>query len=180
MTATISTDRTHAARVATEHTTPLDYLLGATRLALGFTFLWPFLDKTFGLGHETASADAWINGGSPTAGFLGHATSGPFADFFQGMAGHAWADWGFMLGLLGIGTALILGVAMRLAASAGALLLILMFAATLPPENNPLIDDHIIYALMLGVLAFGHAGRTFGFGKVWERQPLVEGSAILR
>ena len=42
------------------------------------------------------------------------------------------------------------------------------------------MDDHVIYALVLGVLAFGHAGRTLGFGKVWERQPLVEGSAILR
>lgn len=180
MTATISTDRTHAAHVVNERTSPLDYVLGATRLALGFTFLWPFLDKTFGLGHETASADAWVNGGSPTAGFLGHGTSGPFADFFQGMAGHAWADWGFMLGLLGIGVALILGVAMRLAASAGALLLVLMFAATLPPENNPILDDHIIYALTLGVLALAHAGRTLGFGKLWERQPLVEGSPILR
>ncbi len=82
--------------------------------------------------------------------------------------------------LLGIGTALILGVAMRLAASAGALLLVLMFTAALPPANNPIIDDHIIYALMLGVLALAHAGRTLGFGKIWERQPLVEGSPILR
>ena len=35
----------------------------AIRLCLGWTFLWPFMDKTFGLGHETASADAWLSGG---------------------------------------------------------------------------------------------------------------------
>ena len=179
MTATFNTDKTQAAPVA-ERTTPLDYVLGVTRIALGFTFLWAFLDKTFGLGHETASADSWVNGGSPTSGFLGHATKGPFADFYQGMAGHAWADWLFMLGLLGIGTALILGVAMRLAAVAGALLLVMMFTAVLPPENNPVIDDHIIYALVLGVLALAHAGRTIGFGKFWERQPIVERSPFLK
>jgi hypothetical protein len=27
------------------------YVWGLTRLCLGWTFLWPFLDKTFGLGR---------------------------------------------------------------------------------------------------------------------------------
>jgi thiosulfate dehydrogenase [quinone] large subunit len=180
MTATTNTDRVHTASTPVDRATPLDYVLGVVRLALGWTFLWAFLDKAFGLGHETASADAWIDGGSPTSGFLGHGTSGPFADFYQGMAGHAWADWLFMLGLLGIGTALILGVAMRIAASAGALLLILMFTAALPPANNLFMDDHIIYALVLGALVLAHAGRTLGFGKVWETLPIVERTPILR
>lgn len=159
---------------------PLSVVLGIIRIALGWTFLWAFLDKTFGLGHETASADSWINGGSPTSGFLGHATKGPFADFYQGMAGHAWADWLFMLGLLGIGTALILGVAMRLAAGAGALLLVMMWTAALPPENNPFLDDHIIYALVLSVLAMSSAGSTLGFGGIWEKLPIVSKHAVLR
>ncbi len=159
---------------------PLNIVLGITRIALGWTFLWAFLDKTFGLGHETASADSWINGGSPTSGFLGHATAGPFSSTFQNMAGHAWADWLFMLGLLGIGAALMLGVAMRLAVSAGALLMVLMWAAVLPPDNNPFMDDHLIYALVLGVLGLSAAGRTLGFGKVWESLPIVEEHAVLR
>jgi hypothetical protein len=37
---------------------------------------WPFLDKAFGLGHETASTDAWISGGNPTEGFLSHSRKG--------------------------------------------------------------------------------------------------------
>ncbi len=81
------------------------YVIAALRIGLGWIFLWAFLDKLFGLGHETESKAAWINGGSPTSGFLGHATTGPFADMYQNIAGQAWADWLFMIGLAGIGTA---------------------------------------------------------------------------
>src|SRR3954451_9531284 len=88
------------------------YVLGAIRLSLGWIFLWAFLDKTFGLGHETAHADAWIRGGSPTKGFLAFGTAGPFKDLYTNIAGAGWADWLFMIGLAGIGTALVLGVAM--------------------------------------------------------------------
>src|ERR1700676_515785 len=54
------------------------YVWALTRLCLGWTFLWPFLDKLFGLGHETTTAHAWVNGGSPSMGFLSGA-AGPFA-----------------------------------------------------------------------------------------------------
>src|SRR3954470_19703212 len=100
------------------------YVAATIRLSLGWTFLWAFLDKTFALGHETGvdpksgavdyfGSAAWIHGGSPTAGFLGFATKGPLAGFYQNLAGNAVVDWIFMLGLLGIGVALILGVGMR-------------------------------------------------------------------
>ena len=72
----------------------LDYLFAVTRLSLGWVFLWPFLDKMFGLGHETPAAKAWINGGSPTKGFLSGAV-GPFGGFYQSFAGATWANWGF-------------------------------------------------------------------------------------
>lgn len=158
----------------------VSFLLAATRLSLGWVFLWAFLDKTFGLGHETAHADAWIRGGSPTAGFLGHATSGPFASFYHSIAGAAWADWLFMIGLFCIGMALILGIGMRIAAIAGAVLLVMMWSAVLPPENNLFMDDHIIYALTLGLLAAFGAGRVFGLGKVWEHLDIVKKYPILR
>jgi thiosulfate dehydrogenase [quinone] large subunit len=180
MTATVTAGRTHARPITVERATPLNYVIGATRLALGWTFLWPFLDKAFGLGHDTVHADGWIHGGSPTAGFLGHATAGPFSTFYQGLAGHAVFDWLFMLGLLGIGVALISGVAVRLAAAAGALLLVLMWSAVLPPANNPFMDEHIIYALTLGVLALSGAGRTLGLAAVWENLPIVKRLPFLR
>ena len=156
------------------------YVTAALRLALGWIFLWAFLDKLFGLGHETESKAAWINGGSPTKGFLSHATTGPFADTYQNIAGQAWADWLFMIGLAGIGGALIAGVAMRIAAASGALLLVLMWTAVLPPENNPFMDDHLVYALILVSLALVKAGHVFGLGPVWERIPLVKRYGFLR
>src|SRR5688572_12643377 len=153
--------------------------LGLLRIALGFVFLWAFLDKAFGLGHETAKRDAWVNGGSPTNGFLEFGASGPFKETFNAMAGSVLVEWLFMLGLLGIGLALVLGIGVRIAAYTGSLLLLLMYLALLPPENNPVLDDHIVYAIALLALAFAHAGRFRGLGRWWAAQPLVRKHPIL-
>jgi thiosulfate dehydrogenase [quinone] large subunit len=179
MSVTLAATGQHTTSVTAQRATSLSIVLGVTRLAMGWVFLWPFLDKAFGLGHETASADAWINGGSPTAGFLGNATKGPFSSMYESFAGHAWADWLFMLGLLGIGTALILGVAIRIAAAAGGLLLVLMWTAVLPPENNLFLDDHLVYALILAVLALSGAGHPLGLAAMWEKLPIVKRNPVL-
>ena len=155
------------------------YVLAGLRLALGWIFLWAFLDKLFGLGHETPAANAWIDGGSPTKGFLGKAVSGPFEGAYHNIAGSAWADWLFMIGLAGIGIALIAGIGLRLAAAAGALLLVLMWTAVLPPENNPFMDDHLVYAVVLLGLALLHAGDTLGLGRLWARTDLVHRHPVL-
>jgi thiosulfate dehydrogenase (quinone) large subunit len=149
------------------------FALVAIRLSLSWVFLWAFLDKTFGLGHETVRDAAWIRGGSPTKGFLTFAATGPFADLYQGIAGDTWVDWLFMLTLLGIGLALLLGVLMRIAAAAGALLYVLMWSVILPPDNNPFMDTHLIDALVLIALAAFGAGRTWGFSRQWEDVPVV-------
>jgi thiosulfate dehydrogenase (quinone) large subunit len=161
------------------------YIAATIRLSLGWTFLWAFIDKAFALGHDTGvdpktgavdyfGSAAWIRGGSPTQGFLGFATKGPLAGFYQNLAGNPVIDWLFMLGLLGIGVALMLGVGMRLAAVSGTVLLVMMWSAVLPPANNLFMDDHLVYALTLGLLALIGAGKTFGLGKQWERIPFVQ------
>jgi thiosulfate dehydrogenase [quinone] large subunit len=158
--------------------------LAVLRLATGFVFLWAFFDKAFGWGFATPSERAWINGGSPTKGFLSNVDVGPFADTFQSWAGQAWADWLFMAGMLGVGMALVAGVALRIAAASGTLMMLLMWAAEWPLDKttgagepsmstNPLIDYHIIYAIVLIVLAATYAGGTWGFGKAWARIPFV-------
>ena len=156
------------------------YVFAGLRLALGWTFLWAFIDKVFGLGFATEEKAAWINGGHPTQGFLKFAATGPFKDFYNGIAGAAWADWLFMVGLLGIGVALILGIGMRIAAVTGATLLVLMWTAVLPPENNPFMDDHLIYAGLLVALALVGAGNTLGFGKAWANLPIVQKAPWLK
>src|SRR5215207_8510578 len=117
-------------------------VLGVLRIVVGFTFLWAFLDKLFGFGYATPSERSWLNGGSPTRGFLANSASGPFEGAYKDIAGAAWADWLFMAGLAGIGVALLLGIGMRVAAASGALLYVLMWTVVLPPENNPSLDDH--------------------------------------
>jgi thiosulfate dehydrogenase [quinone] large subunit len=149
------------------------YLLAGIRLALGWLFLWAFLDKTFGLGHDTTSAKAWIHGGSPTRGFLGSATKGPFTGFYHSLAGTTYADVLFMVALAAIGTALILGIGMWLAAIGGAVLTVLMWSAVLPPASNPFLDEHLIYAAVLVALAYLGAGRALGLGRPWAATPLV-------
>jgi thiosulfate dehydrogenase [quinone] large subunit len=155
------------------------HLLAGIRLALGWIFLWAFLDKTFGLGHDTISAKSWLNGGSPTKGFLGSAARGPFTGFYHSIAGTGLADVLFMAALLAIGTALILGIGMRLTAAAGALLTVMMWTAVLPPAGNPFMDDHLIYAAVLIVLALLGAGNTVGLGRAWAATPLVRRAAWL-
>lgn len=156
-----------------------DRVWAVTRIALGFVFAWAFVDKLFGLGYATPAERAWVNGGSPTTGFLG-GVEGPFSGVYQAISGQAWADWLFMAGLLGIGVALLAGVAMRIAAAAGALLLVLMWTAVLPIVNNPFLDDHLVYALVLVGLAAAGADRVWGLGGWWSRLAVVRRFPVLR
>lgn len=165
-------------------------MLAVLRIAFGLTFLWAFVDKTLALGFHTGYDQqghldrfgdaAWIHGGSPTEGFLKFGADGPFTDFYHSIAGAAWADWLFMAGLLGIGLALTLGIGMRIAAAAGTVLYLLMWSVVLPPETNPVIDDHVLGAITLIVLALTAAGDTWGLGRAWARTRLVEGAPVLR
>ncbi|MFI0141345.1 hypothetical protein [Streptomyces luteogriseus] len=160
------------------------YVFAGLRLLTGFVFLWAFFDKTFGFGYATPAGRGWTDGGSPTQGFLGSVAVGPMESTFHAWAGAAWADWLFMLGLLGIGLALTAGVALRLAAAAGTVMMALMWIAEWPPakhlsdgsasmSTNPFVDYHLIYAVVLIALAAVGAGATWGLGKAWSRLPFV-------
>jgi thiosulfate dehydrogenase [quinone] large subunit len=150
------------------------------RISLGFVFLWAFLDKTFGLNYGTPSERAWINGGSPTKGFLANVDFGPLQSFYNSIAGAWWANLLFMAGLFAIGVALILGIGLKIAAVANVVMMAMMWAAEWPlarftstgdptGSNNPLIDYHWIYAAAGVVLAVIAAGRFFGLGSWWAK-----------
>lgn len=169
--------------------------LAVLRIAFGLTFLWAFVDKLLALGFATGRSvnpdtgvetvdrfgdAAWINGGSPTEGFLKFGADGPFKGLYNNIAGAGWADFLFMIGLLGIGLALILGVGMRFAAVSGALLYVLMWTVVLPPANNPVLDDHLLGAITLVALAALNAGNTWGLGRAWAKTDVVESHPVLR
>jgi thiosulfate dehydrogenase [quinone] large subunit len=150
-----------------------EVLWGLARIAIGFIFLWAFLDKLFGLGRSTPSAKSWINGGSPTSGYLS-GVDGPLKGFFNAMAGHAWVDWLFMIGIGGLGIALMLGIGMWIAAIGGTVLLLMMWLSALPISANPFIDDHIVYALVILAVAFSGEGLRYGLGHWWRARPVVQ------
>lgn len=172
------------------HSTLTDRCLAVLRLATGFIFLWAFADKFLGLGYATPSERAWTAGGSPTKGFLGHVDTGPFRSMFHDWAGAAWADWLFMLGLAGIGLAVMLGISLRVSAIAGSLMMLLMWVAEWPlsqttsaggpsGSTNPIVDYHVIYAIALVVVAAAHAGNTWGLGRLWAALPIVRANPWL-
>jgi thiosulfate dehydrogenase [quinone] large subunit len=159
---------------------------GVVRILLGFTFLWAFLDKNFAWGFSTTKA--WMFGtgeGNPTAGFLkfGVNPNGPFQSFYTNLAPsspNGLVNYLFMGALLGAGLTLVLGVVMRIGSIGASILLLSMFLAVAPwakyedkggstvASNNPLLDEHIIYAATLMVLMFVCAGRYWGLGRWWE------------
>ena len=167
------------------------YAMGVLRLVVGWAFLWAFFDKLLALGFstgtdpETGAIDrfgeaAWIHGGNPTLGFLSFGADGPFAGLYHAIAGDAWTNVAFMFGLLAIGVSLTLGIFTRLATIAGVAMYLMMWTVVLPPENNPLTDDHIIGAAAVLVLGLYGAGRYLGLGGWWERQPVVQRFPILK
>ncbi|MFL5792053.1 MAG: hypothetical protein ACJ76A_11185 [Actinomycetota bacterium] len=187
------------------HTRGLQRTMGALRMLLGFTFLWAFLDKAFALGFSTGRVvndagetvkiaffgdAAWIHGASPTAGAIGFAVKGPFADaihtatgFHMTQAGPTvspWIDWVFMASMLLIGLGLMTGVMTRLAAVGGIAWLAVFYLGTaIWPENNPVLDEHVIYAVVLLALIFANAGRYWGLGKIWQRVDWVKDRRFL-
>lgn len=161
------------------------YFWAIARIALGLTFLWAFFDKLLGLGFATCRdtktdvitmfcEKAWVNGASPTIGFLKFATKGPLAPFYQSLIGNTFIDILFMAGLLLIGFALVAGIGMRLATISGVLLMLMMWSSLLLPENNPIIDEHIIYSIILLGLLAANRQQVWGLRNWWIKQPLVK------
>lgn len=167
-------------------------VLAALRIMFGLTFLWAFFDKLLALGFATGrSVDpktgqevldrfgdaAWINGGSPTLGFLKFGADGPLKGFWNSVAGQWWADWGFMIALLLIGVAFTFGAGMKLAGWGGLILYVLMWTVALPPANHPFLDEHLLGGVTMLALALLYAGDTWGLGKWWSTKV---GDGILR
>lgn len=124
------------------------------RVAFGVLF---FLSGISKLGDWSASA------------YLLGAT-GPFAAWFQSLAGSPVIDalnaWGMIL----IGAALIGGLLVRPAAVGGIAMMVLYYFAHFTENTaHGYIDEHIIYALVFFLFVAGGAGHAFGLNALAMR-----------
>ena len=51
---------------------------------------------------------------------------------------------------------------------------------TLSGPRNPFLDDHLIYAVVLIGVSVAGTGRYLGFGRLWEKIPLVKRFPVLK
>lgn len=170
-------------------------VLGVIRIFTGAYFLWAFLDKLFGLGYSTPSANAWINGGSPAQGFLGGVVNNDAVPLngFYALFQNTFGDILFMAGLLGIGIAVITGAGLKIAAIAGITLVTLMwwtqtglwidstnsaaFVEGARTASNPIITAHWFEGGMLALAALTRSGDQWGLGRWWSK---IVGDSWLR
>lgn len=110
------------------------------------------------------------------AGYLKNAQT--FGDFYNWLAQPGILDvvnfvneWGLAF----LGVSLILGIAVRLSSSLGAILMILYYfpAVKFPfVEHGFLVEEHIIYAAVLAFFAVVRAGRYYGLEKWCASLPI--------
>ena len=140
------------------------------RLALGFLFLWGGYQKIL----------TQLSGKTATAGFLsGPSVAGsPFAGFFNSLAGNGIAESLVVYGELLIGISLILGVATRIGAIAGSLMMLLFTVAMWPIADtagaNPIVDYRVIYGLMFVMFFFITPGRFLGVDGILKEIQIVK------
>ncbi len=128
-------------------------LLAAARIALGWLFFYAGITKVL---NPAWSAKGYLLGSKTFAGFYAWLASDavlPIVDFLN--------EWGLTL----IGASLIVGVFVRLSSLLGALMMILYWFPVLDfpkVEHGYLVDDHVVYAVVMLYLAAAKAGRAYG------------------
>ncbi|MET0421877.1 MAG: hypothetical protein ABW073_09230 [Acidimicrobiia bacterium] len=157
------------------------------RIGLGLLYLWAFFAQGFGIvySNSTTKADGsveygwhfdydsskgWISSGfqhSPTEPYVGGA-HGPLAFVSQELPTGV-DDFGWMFAIGGLGFALTLGIAMRIAGWGGLALNLLLWFSAFPPSSNPVLDgEHMAFGLSILLLMYLHAGNHWGLGRWWN------------
>jgi len=156
------------------------------RVAVGAIFLTAGIEKAF-----------MTEGGFSAAGFLKFGTLGtpvlasaqekvvynPTHDFWVSLAANAdlMAVVNFLVvfGQIAIGVALILGLATRFASAMGTLMMLFFFLAAWEFEFG-IVNQHLTYALITGVVGYLGAGRYYGLDALVEKWPAVKAAPQLR
>ena len=129
-----------------------------SRLALGFVFLWG--------GYQKILTE--LSGAMATKGFLSGTSvaGGPFAGFFNSLAGNWTIEYLVVYGELLIGVAFLFGVLTRVGAIAGILQMTMFTIAMWPiqdaPSGNPIFDTRTFYLVLFVMMFFLVPGRFLG------------------
>jgi len=140
------------------------------RLALGFVFLWGGYQKLL---------TEW-SGGMATKGFLSGASvaGGPFADFFNSLAGNWTVEYLVVGGEFAVGLALLFGTLSRLGSIAGFLQMTLFTIAMWPiqdtPTANPVFDTRTFYMVVFAMLFFLRPGMFLGGDAILHSRKSVQ------
>ena len=140
------------------------------RLVIGFMFLWGGIEKI-----ETE-----LGGKMATSGFLAHAVSGPFAVFFNGLAGNPVVEALVVYGELLIGMSIMLGIFTRVGAISGIAINFLFYISQLPVQNNPIVNDYVVYMFVFLAFLFLVPGRFMGLDGLLQKSGFVQRRPILQ
>lgn len=92
---------------------------------------------------------------------------------------YAWALARISLGLILLWAFFDKLIGLKIATLSGALLMLMMWSAVLPGENNPVLDDHIINIILLIGLLLANDRQKWGLRNWWVKQPLVKRYPVL-
>jgi len=138
-------------------------LLAAMRIALGWLFFYAGITKVL---NPAWSAKGYLASSKTFSGFYSWLASDavlPVVDFMN--------EWGLTL----LGVSLIVGAFVRLSSLLGALMMVLYWFPVLDfpkVEHGYLVDDHVIYALVLLYFAAAKAGRHYGLEERCAKLPI--------
>ena len=80
-----------------------------------------------------------------------------------------------------VGISLISGIFIRLSSFAGIIFMMSIWLAAMPLGNNPIVDNHLVYALVLVFfIATPEVGKYIGIGNKWQKLGIVEKYPILK
>ena len=148
--------------------TATGYAMVALRLVMGWALLYPGINHLTGLAGFREATAGMISGAATTA-------ANPFAGYFAMLQPHAGALAVLnAVGLTLVGAALMVGAFVRLAGLGGAVMMLHYWAASLPLAHSLVVDDHVVYALLLFGLGALGAGRLLGLDGLLEETRLGE------
>jgi len=156
--------------------TAIAYAIVFLRVALGWVFFQAGVQKILNPEWTAAGYLTNVPEGNPLLSMWASFAGNPVIDFLNA--------WGAAL----LGICLILGLLVRWSAFWGAVMMLFYWASGLeggltqglPVANGWIVDEHIIYALLLFGLGAIGAGRVLGLDRLVEQWPIVKNNSWLR